>query len=314
MTGGQLYIDGVDAYTTWGVLIVQGGYKGMATMPKLKSIDTNDWHEEDGIEADLSAPVLDGRSFTVSLGVLDVDYGIDAFLSIVCDGAYHTWNFAEAGRTLKLRVISFPDLDSLRLLGTFSVKVSDDFTPFDVEEDEEYTYIPPASTLGYKNTGFRLDGRDLSEYGIRVIEGTLDTFRKPSDIKENMLRDISTKAGIIYDGKKVTKKNRSVSVNCLMRAASNEEFWRNYDALLYDLSRADERVLSVDALRTELKCYYSGISVSEYVPVLKDFGNAWFEFTLKFTLVGAVGEYSEALLATEASDYVITEDGYYIMI
>lgn len=308
MTGGQLYIDGIDAYATWGILIVQGGYKGMATMPKLKSIDTNDWQEEDGIEADLEAPVLDTRSFSISLGVLDVDFGIEAFLSTVCNGAYHTWNFAEAGRTLKLRVTSFPDLDSLLSLGTFSVKVSDDF-PLD-----GYDYLAPSSQMGYANTGFKLDNVDLASYGIRVTQGTLDSFRKPSDIKENMLRNIDTVAGAIYDGKTVTKKSRTASIKCLMRAGSNAELWRNYDALLYNLSKPNERKLAVKTLGGTFPCYYSDMSVSEFVPVLSDGLPAWLEFTLKLILTTGSAEYEEGLFASEDGYALTTEDGYCIVI
>ncbi len=305
---GRLYIDGTDAYSAWGIFPVRGGYSGLAAMPKLKAVETNDWQEEDGIEADLESPVLDTRSFTVSLGVLDVDYGVDAFLAAVTDGAYHTWNFAEAGRTLKLRVTSFPALESLRILGTFSVGVSDDFPLAD------YEYAEPQSAMGFGSAGVSLDGTDLSAYGIRVLKGTLDSFRRPSDAKENMLRKISTEAGVIYDGESVTLKKRDVSVNCLMRAKTNAELWRNCDALLYNLSGSGERTLAVEALRGSFACYYSGMSVSEFVPALGGGSPAWLEFRLTLTLTTGSAAYIEALLASEAGAYVITEDGYCIMV
>ena len=61
MRTGTLYIDGNDAYRQFGVSVVKGGYDDIIAMPPLKKPQTNDWQEEDGIEADLEEPVLDAR-------------------------------------------------------------------------------------------------------------------------------------------------------------------------------------------------------------------------------------------------------------
>ena len=44
-----------------------------------------------------------------------------------------------------------------------------------------------------------------------------------------------------------------------------DEFWRNYNALLYDLTRPDERLLFVEYTGYEYPCYYKSCSsVSSY--------------------------------------------------
>ena len=61
MMSGRLYIDGQDVYKQFGMYVSDNGWNELVAMPPLKSVDSNDWNEEDGIEADLSAPVLNTR-------------------------------------------------------------------------------------------------------------------------------------------------------------------------------------------------------------------------------------------------------------
>ena len=63
---GKLIINGIDAYVRYGVFVEQYGYKALVQYPALKSVESNNWPEEDGIEADLSSPVLDTKSFNIS--------------------------------------------------------------------------------------------------------------------------------------------------------------------------------------------------------------------------------------------------------
>lgn len=61
MITGRLYIDGDDAYKQYGVYVVKGGWNDLVAFPPLKTVPSNDWQEEDGIEADLSNPVLNTK-------------------------------------------------------------------------------------------------------------------------------------------------------------------------------------------------------------------------------------------------------------
>ena len=58
---GELYIDGKDAYTDFGVWITEGGYDGLLPFPELVEPARNDWPDEDGIEPDLEKPTLKPR-------------------------------------------------------------------------------------------------------------------------------------------------------------------------------------------------------------------------------------------------------------
>lgn len=49
----NLYIDGTDAFTRFGVFIAEGGHNEVVAFPALKAPEvSNDWAEYDGIEVD----------------------------------------------------------------------------------------------------------------------------------------------------------------------------------------------------------------------------------------------------------------------
>ena len=77
MLKGRLYIDGEDIYTKYGVYVVKGGWNELIAYPPLKSVTYNDWQEQDGVEADLSNPVLNTHDVQIKFAY-DGDKG--AFL------------------------------------------------------------------------------------------------------------------------------------------------------------------------------------------------------------------------------------------
>lgn len=266
---GVLYIDGVDVYTEYGISVSDVAYDDLVCFPSLKDIPFNDWHEHNGIDPDLSAPVVNARDITIPFYVSGVHSGYSAFLEALADGSYHTFNFATIGLTRSLRLKSCGELKSVSGLGSFSLVFSDDDPSVDV-------YESPSSVIA-KYGDFLLDGVDFAEYGIRFLRGTMDSITQKPDIKENLMRDISVVNGLQYDGLNVTYKSRTASLRCLMRAGSKEEFWRNWNALLYDLVKSGSRTLKVTELGKDIPCYYKGCSVRCFFP---DRGKFWFEFTL----------------------------------
>lgn len=127
-------------------------------------------------------------------------------------------------------------------------------------------------------------------------------------MKKNMLRNIKTKTGVIYDGKQVFYQAKDVKLTILMRADNVEQLWRNYDALLFDLIQPEERKLWVKELEQEFPFYYKSCSVSEFFPD----GRVWLKFTLtiSFTRDFRIDE-SGTVLATEDGIVVFTESDVY---
>lgn len=296
MLTGRLYIDGNDVYAQYGVFVVKDGWNEVIAYPPLKSVTSNDWHEMDGIEADLSDPVLDTHEVQLKVAY---DGSYERFISLIellADGAYHTFEALLIGRSYRLRMVSVPNLKEVQSFGTVTLKFADDF-PL-----RNYTYCAPLSSIPAADD-YLFDGIPFTNYGARVLKGTLAEIIKPAAVKPNLLRKIASKSGAIYDGTEVYYKAKDVKVYFLMRAETLEQLWRNYDALLYDLIRPGERTLWVDRIIQGFPFYYKSCQVTNFYPT----GKIWLQFTLTFTFTHDFRIDIEPLLSTEDNMLVALE-------
>lgn len=300
MMRGRLYIDGNDAYTEYGMYVVQGGWNELIAYPPLKAVKTNDWQEVDGVEADLSAPVLNTRDIQLKMAVSGYMDGLYDLIALLSDKSYHLFVCASIGRTYRLRLVSMPNLTSAERLGTVTLKLADDFPLYD------YNYLPPLSSV-VSVGDYLFDGIRFTTYGVRVLQGTQAEVEKTPTVKNNLLRNIPSIAGAMYDDSTVTYKSKDVKIQCLLRAETLTELWRNYDALLYDLIRPEERTLYVEALGQEFQFYYKSCQVSEFYPD----GKIWLKFTLTVVFTRDFRIIGDWLLATEDDILVFTEDDQY---
>jgi hypothetical protein len=311
---GLFYIDGKDALSQYGIFITEGGYNGVVSFPAIKAPEqSNDWAEHDGVEVDLSDPKLDTKEVEIKFAATG-KYLTGDFISLLSDKVYHTFNFVEIGYTCKLRLATEVNIQLLIEAKTFTLKFSDDFPM------NGYTYLKPSSNM-VPMQGYELDGVDFSSYGIRVLEGSEAQTQKCPTVKKNMLRNISTQNGAIYDGEKVVYQQKEVTLNCCLIAKNFTEFWRNYNAFLYDLIRVvevdedgikvqtAERSLFLEKIYEEYPCYYKNGKVS----LLDPNGNIWCKFTLTLVFTSFRVGGDEYLLASENGELIVTEDGkFYI--
>jgi hypothetical protein len=294
---GRFYIDGQDTYSLYRIFVTEDGYKDLVAFPSLKTAESNNWAEEDGEEFDLSAPALDTRELSVNFAFHGNDSRFGSFIERLSDRSYHQFHFNEIGKTYRLRLVSQPGMIQVSTLGTFSLRFADDF-PL-----SEYSYVAPQSSI-VPYQGYELDGRDLSEYGVYILQGSEAEILKSPAAKKNLLRNANSMNGAIYDGEYVTFQTKEVKLNCLMQATSLPEFWRNYHAFLYDLTRPDEHILYVDFTGYNYPCYYKRCSVSKFTPN----GKVWFQFSLDLVFTSFRVEDDEFLLASEIGEWIITED------
>lgn len=266
----KLYIDGVDAYDAYRLSVSDGGYKDFVCFPKLKEVAYNDWHEQNGIDPDLSEPKLDAREITVGFHIVGSLRRYYELMRALSDGAYHLFGFVEIGLEIKLRLSNSGKVKSTGNLHAFTLTFIDD-SPL-----EGYDYDGPTTAL-IPRYDYLVDGRDISDYGVRVLQGTFGEIIKQPDVKENLKINMNHLSGQSYDGKNVTYKSRTVALKCFMRGRDLMEFWRNWKAFLYDLTRPDSRILKVTMLNKDIPFYYKNCSVDSFHP---DKGKIWFEFTL----------------------------------
>ena len=278
---GELYIDGKDAYTDFGVWITEGGYDGLLPFPELVEPDRNDWPDEDGIEPDLEKPTLKPRELNITF-VRSVDgRSAGALVEHLSKSGYHLFRIPSLGREWSLRLIQSPAYEDWDTLEAFTLRFAEDrpVRPSSVAIPEGRAYVPPSE--------YELDGVPLDRYGVMVTEGRDEIMRSPT-VKTNLSRTVLDVDGRIYDAGKVVYNSKEVTLECCLIAGSMTTFWSCYDAL----------------------CYYKRTSGWK-LESLRGRVVVTFNLTLEFTVFRMDG--IDYLLATEAGELVVTEDGeYYI--
>lgn len=295
---GRFNIDGIDAYEQFGIFIADTGLVGLLQYPALKKVDSNDWPEEDGEEFDLSEPTLDTKTLQIKFASHKANR-VGAFIEKISDKSYHDFEIPAIKQMFRLRLTDQQSLVLYSRGETFTLQFADDY-PL-----RGYTYLAPQSTMN-RVCGYEIDGVDLGQYGVSILEGSLAEVEKSPAVKQNLMQNLQRESGAIYDGEFVVFKAKDVKLKCALRATTAEEFWRNYKALLFDLTRAEERQLYVDKTGYEYPCYYKSCTTSKFLPMR---GRIWwvFDLTLVFTSFRVSGE--EYLLASENGMLIITEDG-----
>lgn len=298
---GELYIDGKDAYTDFGVWITEGGYDGLLPFPELVEPDRNDWPDEDGIEPDLEKPTLKPRELNITF-VRSVDgRSAGALVEYLSEPGYHLFRIPSLGREWSLRLLSHPAYEDWETLEAFTLRFAEDIParPAAATPGGGGVYVPPSV--------YELDGVSLERYGIMVTEGMDEVMRSPT-VKTNLSRTVLNVDGKIYDAGKVVFNSKEVTLKCCLIADSTECFWNCYDSLLHALIQPGERQLYVDYNVEEYPCYYKRTSAWKLESLL---GRVivTFGLTLVFT-VFRVGD-TDYLLATEDGDLIVTEDGEY---
>ena len=298
---GNFYIDNQDIYSAYRIFVAKDGYKELVSFAPLKPVNSNNWAEEDGEEFDLYNPVLDTRELSIRFVFHWDGARFGAFIELLSDGAYHEFDFTEIGKKYMLRLVSQPNLSILSTLGVFTLRFADDFPLSD------YLYKAPQSDI-VPQQEYWLDGRNLSEYGVHITRGTEAQVLISPNVKKNLLQNLRNQSGAVYDGKNVFFQTKDVKLNCLMRANSLEEFWKNYNALLFDLIRQGERLLYFDKTMEEYSCYYKSCSVSNFIPS----GKIWFEFSLILVFTNFRANSEIYLLTTKNEEFIVTENDMFI--
>lgn len=313
MATGRLLVDSVDLWDTYRATLLDGGLNDLLSWPAAKEVDVEAWAERDFVSADLSDIKLAAKDMTLKFGINGHPTDVRGIADWLASSIYRTWDIASAERTV-----------SLRYRGTSSVTVwpTLQLIGIDLSQDNplgSYEYAAPVSHIE-EAYDYSLDGNPLTDYGVRVLFGTLDSTASAGAVKELLRRDISTIDGVIYDGSGTNRRaEQEITLSCALIDTSLSNAWRNYDALLYDLIRKNnlaahdtdkcKRTLHSYRLNYDFECYYKSQAVTDFMPYG---GKIWLLFTVT---LGVVGEaYAPALLAAETGNLVDTESGLKIRI
>lgn len=319
---GKVYIDGIDIYTSFGAYVTKGGYNGLLSFPATKNIYENDWFEEDGIEPDLSSLQLDQKKFQMSFAFNRGIDGIEGFYELLMSKPYHDFNFAVLGLEMPLKLIGTNSLDYAKSLSFLTITLADD-APYFV--DDNATEPSGLAT----DIRYTIDGEPFTNWGVRILKGSLNNLLKRGDAKIGMERNISILNGVIGDNGvvNVKTKSKSISLVCLLIARNISDALVNYYALLYTLvykkhskgkTKECVRTLCFDEYAKEIDCYYKSSNVTAFH---KDKDKVWIQFTLTFVALsefaGETGFYLDFedmnLYVNDTDpnvDYYVDDDGY----
>lgn len=298
----NLYIDGLDARSRFGCWVTRGGYDDLLAFPALKEPDANDWPEEDGVEVDLSDPKLEEKEITVSF-LSDTNTAASDLVAYLSGTGYHAFRVPSLGRTWQLRLSDHPANNVYPLQTAFSLKLVEDVP------------VRPASSgmptpgVWLPESRYLLDDVPFSAYGVAVDVSRSALLKSPA-AKLNMNRKVLTADGQIYDADHLVFQKKEVTFSCHFKAATMEAFWACYDAFFSALIQPSERQLYVEEIGKAYPCYYKS-SAAFKVLRLADPVCIQFNLTLVFTSFRLYE--TDYFLATEAGDWIITEDGEYFI-
>lgn len=274
---GRLLVDGVDVYVAYGVYIGADGYNGLLGFAPLKEPYRNDWAEYDGIDVDLTDPKLDTKQFAIHFGANDYLANVGGFIAMLSTGVYHDFQFLAFGMLKTLRIVGNSAYTGLmRDIRTFTLEFADDF-PLNITVSNP----TPASTVSNSCVpqGFKIDGKELSDYGITVLEGITAEIMKAPQTKQNMLVNVKNKSGVIYGGTTTKFQDKEVKLKCVLIIDTMAHFLTNYNALLYNLIRPNERAFTSTMFHGSYPLYYKSATVEKF-HIGSDY--VWCEFTLTF--------------------------------
>lgn len=292
---GTCYIDGVNIFTRFGTKITRGGYNELITFHALAKPESTDWPEDDGIDADLSDPILESKDVTISFYATDPD-GLIHFIS---QPGYHVFNFPALQREWSLRIDSHSQNIVWENSSLFSLKFIDDLP----QRITDYV-SGPGCGVNIPASNYELDTVSFRDYGIVVSSGA-DELRKSPTVKKNLTRKFSTSDGQVYDTDIVVFNSKEIAFKCVMCASDIDQFWLCYDAFFNDLIKPGERSFYADDIGEEFPCHYKSMSGTKILS-LDAMVAVEFSLTLVFT-VFRVNE-TEYILATEAGEWIVLED------
>ena len=249
--------------------LVEGSLASLLSYPALKSLNKNDWAEESGTEYDLSAPQLSAKEITLQLLLPESLY--PNLVTLLSVRAYANYTFDFINLTYRLRLVGLSKTQVVGGYVTADIRLSDDF-PL-----RGYTYRAPMLTA--HNVEAYIDSKNLTQYGITLLEGTQQELITAGNAKTPYTAQNSTMSGLIAADVPICFQERTATLKCFMYLPITD-FIKGYFALLYDLVRPDERTLSYQG--KSYKCIYKDGKITElYI----DDPLIWVKFDLQLTII-----------------------------
>ena len=229
----------------------QAGTTDLWRFPPLKFPPLTEWQEEDGAEADLTAPRLDLKSGTLTLHATTEEQAQAIISQLQQPREWQTQDEQENQHR-----ITAPELPQGAV-----------FTPLEVKHER-------------RSEDFKMDGRPFSDYGARVLEGSTAALRTWKH------REWHTAKHPLLTGQQADRyaptrrKPREVTVHLLWRASSLQQLHTNREAFLARLTLPEARQIDVAATGKRYAAIYKSEIVNDFYPQ-----DAWLESSITFTII-----------------------------
>ena len=280
MFENRLYIDGNDAFLRYGVLLAQGGINDLIKYPTRKAYLYNDWFEQEGIDADLSEPLFEPKEVSLTF-YASSDSNLEEFVTDLTRSVYHTFEDKLLQREFKLRLIKQTAVSLVNGFYFTTIAFADDFTAEEMTKNSSY----PVSAALLPDTGYTIDGVNLKDFDVAVLQGTDESLRNIIEVKQNVLHSSKYSSNLVYDKEQgyLTPTAKDATLKCLMRAENLEDLWNNWQALFLLLTRQGYRTLGKDNLQSYMFVYKSC-----EIPLFYPTDKIWLEFNLTITVIGNI--------------------------
>ena len=282
MFENRLYINGNDAFLRYGVLLAQGGINDLLKYPTRKAFIYNDWFEQEGIDADLNEPLFEPKEVNLTFYASN-DSNLEEFVTDLTRSVYHTFEDKLLQREFKLRLIRQTAVSLVNGFYFTTIAFADDFTSEEMTRNISY----PVSSALLPDTGYSIDGVNLKDFDVAVLQGTDESLRNIVEVKQNVLHSSKYSNALVYDDEQgyLTPTARDATLKCLMRAENLEDLWNNWQALFSLLTRQEYRTLR----RYNLPQYMFVYKSCE-IPLFYPTDKIWLEFNLTITIIGNIAQ------------------------
>lgn len=272
----SLNISGKDVYSTYGMYLEDQGANSALQWGPRKPVVFNDWYEEDGIDPDLTSPLLDRYTFQLRLAGAPSTSQLDAFVEHLKSKNKHSI-LITAANTTPIWLIAHAEYVGGNITNRVSGLVRIDLTFADNDPAFNYSGITPSSNIATCDD-YTIDDTPFTDYGVRVLSGTLASVDRLGECKENYLYDVSDIDGVVSGvTANAHTKDYDATLRCLMRADTLEELTNNYLSLRGLFTRTSgTRYIGVKATGKKYPCYYKSQRVTRFYPD----GKIWLEFDI----------------------------------
>ncbi len=116
-----------------------------------------------------------------------------------------------------------------------------------------------------------IDGFDLWTYfGIVPEKGALDDFLKLPKRKDSISHNWMDEDGLDIDTSRVFLEAREISMNCVIIADTDDDYWTHYDQFLTLLRKPGLRRFSVAVFNREYYLLYKECNIYQKLSAFKD--------------------------------------------